>query len=98
MGVVDLGAVADGRAAGAAAAGGWRPRFSLTMITFARDHRLREVLAHLRPVLAGRADTEFILVDNNPDGLDRSVWLTGLGVGRYIKLGENRGVAARNEG
>src|SRR5271170_600976 len=98
MGVIDLGVAADGRAARGAAPAEWRPRFSLTMITFARDHMLRQVLAHLRPLLSGRADTEFILVDNNPDGLDRSSWLTGLGVVRYVKLGENRGVAARNEG
>jgi GT2 family glycosyltransferase len=76
----------------------WRPRFSLTMITYARDPMLREVLAHLRPLLSGRADTELILIDNNPDALDRSAWLADLGVVRYVKLGENRGVAARNEG
>jgi GT2 family glycosyltransferase len=98
MGVIDLSAAAEGRAARAAAPAEWRPRFSLTMITFARDTMLRQVLAHLRPLLAGRADTEFILVDNNPDDFDRSPWLAGLGVVRYVKLGENRGVAARNEG
>lgn len=97
MGVIDLGAVASDRAARAAAAE-WRPRFSLTMITFARDHMLRRVLAHLQPLLAARGDTEFILVDNNPDAIDRSSWLAGLGVVRYVKLGEKRGVAARNEG
>ncbi|MEJ0071262.1 MAG: hypothetical protein WDO24_23755 [Pseudomonadota bacterium] len=63
------------------------------MITYARDPMLRQVLAHLQPLLAARSDTEFILIDNNPDDLDRSVWLADLGVVRYVKLGENRGVA-----
>lgn len=76
----------------------WHPRFSITMITYARDARLRQVLAHLAPTLAARDDTEFILVDNNPDALDRSPWLAGLGVARYVKLSANRGVIARNEG
>jgi len=91
MGVLELTRMAPATA-------DWRPRFSLTMITYARDARLRQVLAHLRPLLAGRDDTEFILVDNNPDAIDRSSWLAGLGTVVYVKLGANRGVAARNEG
>jgi len=75
-----------------------RPRFSLTVITYARDAMLRRLVEHLRPALAARDDAEFILVDNNPDAIDRSTWLTGLGTVRYLKLGENRGVRARNEG
>src|SRR5260370_21790160 len=93
MAVVELS-----RTARAADPATWRPRFSLTMITYARDTMLREVLAHLRPLLAGRADTEFILIDNNPDALDRSVSLTWLAVVRYVNLRENRRVAAPNEG
>lgn len=76
----------------------WRPRYSLTMITYARDDMLRRVLAHLRPILAARRDAEFILVDNNPDQLDRAPWLEGMGPVQYVKLGANRGVSARNEG
>ena len=79
-----------------------RPRFSLTVITYARDTMLRRLIAHLEPALAPRDDVEFILVDNNPDAIDRSGWLAGLGPGlgavRYLKLGENRGVRARNDG
>jgi GT2 family glycosyltransferase len=78
--------------------GGWRPRYSLTMITYARDDMLQRVLAHLRPILVARDDAEFILVDNNPDGLDRTPWLAGMGAVQYVKLGVNRGVSARNEG
>ncbi|MBI3515535.1 MAG: glycosyltransferase [Proteobacteria bacterium] len=77
---------------------GWTPRFSLTVITFARDAMLRRLIAHLGPVLKERRDVEFILVDNNPDALDRSAWLVGLGTARYVKLGANHGVRARNVG
>ncbi len=75
-----------------------RPRFSLTVITYARDAMLRGLIAHLGPALAARGDTELILVDNNPDTVDRSAWLAGVGAWRYLKLGENRGVRARNDG
>ena len=75
-----------------------RPRFSLTVITYARDAMLCRLITHLRPILGARDDVEFILVDNNPDAIDRSEWLAGLGATRYLKLGENRGVRARNDG
>jgi len=70
MDVIDLGVAPDGWAVRAAAPAGWRLRFSLTMIAFAPDHMLRRVLAHLWPLLAGRADPEFILVHNKPDAPD----------------------------
>jgi GT2 family glycosyltransferase len=82
-----------------AAEPGWTPRFSLTVITYARDAMLRRLIAHLAPVLDARRDVEFILVDNNPDALDRAAWLAPLGPrARCLKLGENRGVRARNDG
>jgi len=91
-------ALAAGAAPSPVAAREWRPRFSLTVITYARDAMLRRLIAHLGPILGARDDVEFILVDNNPDAVDRSAWLTGLGAVRYLKLGENRGVRARNDG
>jgi len=63
MDAIDRSVAAHGGAEHVVVAGDWRPRFSLTMITFARDDMLRRVLAHLRPLSAGRADTEFILID-----------------------------------
>lgn len=93
----DHGAVGEG-ALRVAAARVPAPRFSLVIITYARDAMLRQVLSHLEPILAGRGDVELILVDNNPDEIDRGAWLVGLGDAKAIKLGENRGVLARNVG
>jgi len=52
MDAIDRSVAAHGGAEHVVVAGDWRPRFSLTMITFARDDMLRRVLAHLRPLSA----------------------------------------------
>ncbi len=46
----------------------------------------------------GRQDIEFILVDNNPDTIDRSTLLAPFTRWKYLKLGYNKGVSARNDG
>lgn len=74
------------------------PTFSVTMVTFARDHLAPNAVAQVAKVAAGRPDIEFILVDNNPDMIDRSTWLSGFERWTYVKHGKNKGVPARNDG
>jgi GT2 family glycosyltransferase len=47
-------------------------RYSIVILTYARDAVLAEVIDRLAPALAGRTDCEVILVDNNPDAGDRA--------------------------
>ena len=73
-------------------------RISVVTVTFGRDHIVVKSIARIASLIAGRSDIEYILVDNNPDGIDRSVMLDGLPRARYLKLGANKGVSARNDG
>ncbi len=73
-------------------------RVSVVTVTFGRDHLVPKSIAQIASLIAGRADIEYILVDNNPDEIDRSPMLNGLTRSRYLKLGVNKGVSARNDG
>ncbi len=75
-----------------------RPRFSIVILTFARDTLLQEVLSSLQAMLGSRDDYEVILVDNNPERAGREAWLGGFAHGRYVRSGGNKGVIARNDG
>ena len=72
--------------------------FSVAMVTFARDHIAERAVAQVLSVADGRSDIEFVLVDNNPDEIDRSPWLSGFPRWAYVKIGRNKGVSARNDG
>lgn len=74
------------------------PLFSVVMITFARDLVARAAIGHVRAAVGTREDIEFILVDNNPDAVDRSVFLADFAQARCLKLHRNKGVSARNDG
>ncbi|WP_066684560.1 glycosyltransferase family 2 protein [Sphingomonas sp. CCH18-H6] len=74
------------------------PRFSIVILTFARDPVLAETLARLREKVAARGDYEVLLVDNNPDRADRERLLEGFAATRYFWDGVNKGVSARNIG
>lgn len=74
------------------------PLFSVVMITFARDSVAQAAIAHVRAAVGTREDIEMILVDNNPDAIDRSTFLAGFAQARCLKLGRNKGVSARNDG
>ena len=74
------------------------PRFSIVVLTYARDPVLAEVLARLRCHLAGRSDAELILVDNNPPCSERAALLDGFAQARLLNMGRNKGVVARNDG
>jgi GT2 family glycosyltransferase len=63
-----------------------------------RDRILRQSIDQIASVIGGRSDVEYILIDNNPDGVDRSSMIARLPRSQYVKLGFNKGVAARNDG
>jgi len=72
--------------------------FSVVTVTFARDHIVTHTAAHIRQLIGDRRDIEFILVDNNPDEIARTPMLEGFARATYVKVGSNKGVAARNDG
>ncbi|CCD95829.1 hypothetical protein BRAO375_4770030 [Bradyrhizobium sp. ORS 375] len=72
--------------------------FSIVTVTYKRDNILQRSIRQLAQVAAGRTDVEYILVDNNPDEVDRSPMLASFTHHQYLKLGINKGVSARNDG
>lgn len=72
--------------------------FSIVMITYARDAIAASAIQQVALAVNGRQDVEFILVDNNPDTIDRSTLLAPFTRWQYVKLGYNKGVSARNDG
>ena len=75
-----------------------QPLFSVVMVTFARDHLAPQTIAKVAEVAGNRTDIEFILVDNNPDEINRSAMLEPFFHSQYVKIGRNKGVSARNDG
>lgn len=73
-------------------------RFSVVILTYARDEVLAATLDRIAPMLALRDDCEVILVDNNPQRGDRAAMLDRFVHARYLWSGRNRGVVARNDG
>jgi GT2 family glycosyltransferase len=72
--------------------------FSIVMVTFARDRILKRAIDRIAVVIGDRRDVEFILVDNNPDTIERTTFIEGFELKKYVKIGENIGVRARNNG
>ena len=73
-------------------------RFSVVVLTFARDSSIEPTLASLHAAIGPRDDVEVILVDNNPDAVDRAPMVARFSRPKVVKTGENRGVSARNDG
>lgn len=73
-------------------------RFSIVVLTFAREAILAETLGCLADHLAGRYDYELILVDNNPERQDRAALLARFHNAQVLWDGVNKGVVARNLG
>jgi GT2 family glycosyltransferase len=71
---------------------------SIVILTYARDDTLKATLADLKSKRSDWSAVEIVLVDNNPDALDRTDLLAGFPFRRLIKTGVNRGVSARNDG
>lgn len=75
------------------------PATSVIVITFQRDDAVLENLAHLTELIGSQQDCEMVLVDNNPDDVDRSHFIENFARPVYVKCGENRGVSGgRNAG
>lgn len=73
-------------------------RFSIVILTFAREAILADTLDRLAGHLEGRTDYELLLVDNNPEDFSRSAQLARFNLAKVIWDGRNKGVAARNLG
>lgn len=73
-------------------------RFSVVILTYARDDALKLTLDRLRWALGSRRDVEVILVDNNVDDQDRSAAIADFPFHRLVRTGVNKGVSARNDG
>lgn len=73
-------------------------RYSIVILTYARDDVLAQVIDRLKPALAERTDCEVILIDNNPQKGDRALLLEHFAHARHLWTGANRGVVARNDG
>jgi len=72
--------------------------FSIVMVTYARDAIAATAIQQVAVAANGRPDIEFILVDNNPDTINRTTLLAPFAHWKYVKLGYNKGVSARNDG
>ena len=68
------------------------------MVTYARDAIAAAAIQQAAVAANGRQDIEFILVDNNSDTIDRVTLLAPFARWKYVKLGYNKGVSARNDG
>lgn len=74
------------------------PRYTIVILTYARDAILAQTLERLTVHLRDRRDYELILVDNNPDPGDRAAMLAPFADARLLHDGVNKGVHARNLG
>ncbi|PZU07024.1 glycosyltransferase [Sphingomonas sp.] len=74
------------------------PRFSIVVLTFARDEILARMLERLAAYLSGRSDYELVLIDNNVECVDRAAQLAPFHSARLLWDGVNKGVVARNLG
>ncbi len=73
-------------------------RFSIVILTYARDAILAQTLERVRDLIGTRHDFEVILVDNNIERADREAMLTPFSHNNYLWNGRNDGVPARNDG
>lgn len=74
------------------------PRFSIVILTYAREAILADTLNRLAGHLEGRSDYELLLVDNNVEAISRSAQLAPFNMAKLLWDGRNKGVAARNRG
>ncbi len=73
-------------------------RFSVVVLTYARDQILADTLTRLHECLGVRDDYELILVDNNAERGTREALLKRFPHRQYLFSGSNKGVHARNDG
>jgi GT2 family glycosyltransferase len=75
-----------------------KPRFSVVVLTYARDFLLAEVLERLYQHAGARTDYELLLVDNNPKSAGREALLAQFPASHHFWDGVNKGVVGRNIG
>lgn len=73
-------------------------RFSVVILTYARDAILADSLTRLAECLGARDDYEVILVDNNAERGERAALIDRFPNRQYLFSGGNKGVHARNDG
>ncbi|MEH3123074.1 MAG: glycosyltransferase [Sphingomonas phyllosphaerae] len=73
-------------------------RFSVVVLTYARDQILADTLTRLHECLGPRDDYELVLVDNNAERGTRETLLDPFVHRQYLFSGFNKGVHARNDG
>lgn len=73
-------------------------RFSVVVLTYARDQILADTLRRLHDCLGQRDDYEVVLVDNNAERGTRETLLDPFAHRQYLFSGFNKGVHARNDG
>jgi GT2 family glycosyltransferase len=73
-------------------------RFSIVILTYARDAILAQTLERLYSLTNTRGDFEVILVDNNIERANREIMLQQFAHTNYLWNGRNDGVHARNDG
>ena len=73
-------------------------KVSVVILTYCRDDMVPSVISQAALVAAGRQDIECILVDNNPDDVDRLQFLEPFDCACWVRVGQNEGVSARNHG
>lgn len=73
-------------------------RFSIVVLTYAREDILAATLDRLAAHLGRRKDYELLLVDNNVEEIPRARQLSRFNAPKLIWDGRNKGVAARNLG
>lgn len=71
-------------------------RYSIAILTYAREPILAEVIERLARHLAGRSDYELIVIDNNVERIDRAAQLAPFAHAVHLWDGVNKGVVARN--
>ena len=79
-------------------AAGTTIRFSVVVLTYARDEMLGRTLETLAETAGARTDYEVILVDNNVDDVDRTGQIARFAHHQLVRTGANKGVSARNDG
>lgn len=73
-------------------------RFSIVLLTFAREEILARTLERLAHHLGNREDYELLLIDNNVEAYPRAAQLAPFNAAKHLWDGRNKGVAARNLG
>lgn len=73
-------------------------KYSIVILTYKRDDVVVKIIEDIKSHLSGRSDFEVILVDNNPDDVDRRHLIEWAPAATWLRMGVNHGVVSRNTG